>query len=867
MTIPVRRCCQAAELALKLGQADDAVALCRHVLAHYRWHLWAHLLLGQAFLEQENWGEAAHRFQVVALVDPGCAEAHSGLAVVAMAQGRPEEAVAHLARAFENAPDSDEVREALRQALSEQAGRPLPPPGFTPACVGYFYLRRGLFRPAAEAYAVALHHDPHRSDLHLAYATALWQAGLREQALNLCQPFLRQRPRPPVALLLVAVAAFQRGETSQARKLWQEAHAWDPDDTRARALLGSTPGLPFSSRPAVIPSPERPALVELVGLAAQVDAHRSPSPPGPAARELAAYAQQKHLAGSGGLEPQDPDLRRFRDTVEEVRERLFEQAPAVAAVPFVSSSAKERRPAEVILTWKGGLHSRFGPTGAGRVEEALQSLAQAAQVRGVGSRLVYLDEPPYPDLPRPQPDNPDEIKRFLDELDRRLAQEGLDLHYLLLVGGDDLVPFARLPNPGEDDDEVVPSDNLYASRDPTYLIPERAVGRIPDDGSSNPAFLLEQLHLAAGRLRGEVAVSRPAGCLGLFLPWPGWRRPTPAGGGPPQSRFGLSAQVWAAASEEVLGVLPGKEPLYLCPPTCRESILGERLGQASLAYFNLHGAADSPNWYGQRDLTSPGTGPLMPVAFSPGLIPAGEVEGVVVYTEACYGAHIVGKDAHSSLALRFLAEGALGFVGSTVISYGVSVPPLTDADLLGLLFWQELLQGRPLGDALLQAKLDFTQEMYRRQGYLDGDDMKTLLEFVLYGDPLAAVEAVLAPKVVPAVPEAVPTPPVLCEKPARRVALHQLSDDLVDRVRRSIVWLQQDPEIGLMQVTLRAGCSGEGCNGHCKVPKGTAPLPAPEALVFTSRRELSTEDGCRLPQVARVVVDERGRIVKMALTR
>jgi len=67
-------------------------------------------------------------------------------------------------------------------------------------------------------------------------------------------------------------------------------------------------------------------------------------------------------------------------------------------------------------------------------------------------------------------------------------------------------------------------------------------------------------------------------------------------------------------------------------------------------------------------------------------------------------------------------------------------------------------------------------------------------------------------------------------------------------------------------VALRSACPGSGCLGHCG--DGARPSEAgPEVLVFTTQRELRAEDGTILPQLARVVVDSRGHIVKMAVTR
>ncbi len=864
MTVTAQRCCQAAGLALKLGQTAEAAGLCRHLLTHRRWHLRAHLLLGQALLEQEQWDAAGQRFRLVLQVDPECSEAWSGLGVIALGRGDMAEAVRALACAFENSPESDEAREALQQALARQAGRQVPPPSFTPACVGRFYLRRNLPQPAAEAYAAALRDAAGRDDIRLAYATALWQGGAREQAIGLCQPYLERTPRALTALLLAGAQRFLQGDQAAGRRLWKEARAWDPDDIRAQALFRDAPGLPVPPRPAEVPDPDSSALAALIEMTGTLEGP-PPAAPAQASLELTAYARGLPVSRKVTV-PTDPDLRHFQEVVQEIDRRLFggEAPPPSGPLPPAGSHAS-RRPAEVILAWEEGLRSHFGADSAAALAEALQGMVQAAQRCNVTSRVVYLDRPPYAELPRPDPRDPQQIKSFLDALDRRLGEEGLDFHYLTLIGGDALLPLAPLPNPTEDGDEVVPSDNLYASRDPTYLIPERATGRLPDDGSGQAASFLELLARCAARRRGERRPAGSPGCLGTMISWAAALNPVRQPKGPAERRFGLSAQVWAQASEQVFRLLPGSEALHLCPPECREAIAPALLADVPFAYFNLHGSADAPNWYGQRDMAMPDEGPLMPVAFSPQQIPSGRVAGTVVYSEACYGAHISGQNARSSIALRFLAEGALGLVGSTVISYGVAAPPLTDADLLGQLFWRHVLRGEGLGDALLQAKMDFTREMYSRQGYLDGDDMKTLLEFVLYGDPLAALGSFAVP--AEAHGAAAPTvPPVLCGRHAKAVALHQLSGDLVDRVRRSLSWLQQGEAAGDVRVALRSGCAGGACTGRCHAAEHPAG-PAPEALVFTAQQELRAEDGALIPQWARVVVDPRGRIIKMAVTR
>ena len=167
----------------------------------------------------------------------------------------------------------------------------------------------------------------------------------------------------------------------------------------------------------------------------------------------------------------------------------------------------------------------------------------------------------------------------------------------------------------------------------------------------------------------------------------------------------------------------------------------EGLAPSRLSYFNLHGVEDGPEWYGQRTLDDPATLPEYPVALRPADVANSGRAPVFVFSEACYGANIAGKQVGEALCLKFLHSGTRAMVASTKIAYGSVDAPLIGADLLGRCFWQNINQGLPAGEALRRAKLQMAQDMTQRQGFLDGEDQKTLISFVLYGDPLAVAPA------------------------------------------------------------------------------------------------------------------------------
>ncbi|RKZ24332.1 hypothetical protein DRQ20_07200 [bacterium] len=268
---------------------------------------------------------------------------------------------------------------------------------------------------------------------------------------------------------------------------------------------------------------------------------------------------------------------------------------------------------------------------------------------------------------------------------------------VVLVGGDELFPFKKVENPTHDPDPYVYTDNLYASLDDDYLIPELALSRLPDGGSLD---LLITLLRSIGK--NEVGAES----------------------------LGVTAAVWKEAALEVYKEV-GKEEMVVSPPSEEKDLPSLK---KEILYFNVHGSDTSPYWYGE------GNGKY-PVILSPRSIP--DFSGVVA-SEACYGAYILDKKCDESIALTFLKKGAVSFLGSTTIAYGPYYPPSTEADLLVKLYFQELKNGKTCGEALLEAKRKFFKKTVEEQGYLDKDDEKTLLQFVLYGNPLGRLKWTLS---------------------------------------------------------------------------------------------------------------------------
>ena len=362
-----------------------------------------------------------------------------------------------------------------------------------------------------------------------------------------------------------------------------------------------------------------------------------------------------------------------------------------------------RPPPALILSSRAGLTRRYGPRGFLRIHALLRELSDGIE----GAALVYVDDEctlgalgATPVSPR----KPEAIHGLIERLEASLSPRLPAAVWL--IGGHDVIPFFRLANPAEDPDGDLLSDAPYAGRAGDPFNPLRPVGRLPD------------IHTEGASLASLLARALPQAV-----------QPAPADGA---SRGGYSASLWREAAQEVFSSLAPPGELRMSPPWDARDYYQLRLAGARIKYYNLHGKPDGLVWYGQRDPLMAADYPNFPVALRQSDISAPEARGAAVVTEACYGAALEPR----SIAGRFLHLGAAVYLGAMAMAYGAIAPPVSGADVLAKEFLRHLLAGHAAGEAHMLAKLAFTRTMMAEQGFLDSEDQKTVLSFVLLGNPL-----------------------------------------------------------------------------------------------------------------------------------
>ncbi|MEO5692008.1 MAG: C25 family cysteine peptidase, partial [Usitatibacter sp.] len=345
-------------------------------------------------------------------------------------------------------------------------------------------------------------------------------------------------------------------------------------------------------------------------------------------------------------------------------------------------------------------------------------LIAADAKRGLATRVIAIDDARAMAAFRGRKvegvDDHKGAKKAIDAIDRKLKP-----HYILILGGPDVVPMQPLDNlmgmmlaeDGDgDDDAQIMSDLPYAcdvgySQDPAdFQGPSRVVGRLPDiPGARTPAYLV--------RLMGFAAKAKPLPAA-AYDAW-----------------FGLSTETWARSTTKTLKAIFGSaKGLNLSPPK------GRRWSARDLAprlhFVNCHGGLNNPAYYGDdgneqiRSLTSRQLDKLI-------------TPGTVLVAECCYGAQLYDPRASDAetrgqlgIGLEYLRQGAFGVFGSTTTAYG----PEDDndwADVICRVFAERVRAGASLGRAALEARIAYLKS----HPLVEPTKLKTIAQFYLLGDP------------------------------------------------------------------------------------------------------------------------------------
>ena len=378
------------------------------------------------------------------------------------------------------------------------------------------------------------------------------------------------------------------------------------------------------------------------------------------------------------------------------------------------------------VTVRSALENKYTPEALKKIDDAIAAWIAAEKQRGIKTVHVAIDNAADMQAQGSEPVTgkvtATSAKKAIDALAKKLVPD-----YIVIVGGDDVIPYFRLPNPiydpgpnGDPDKEVF-SDNPYATSRPyvassskSYLVPDRVVGRMPD--------------LPAGKGKGD-----PATLLAALNTATKWK---------PQAKsffkdaYATCTETWKQAGEAMMKYLEfPTADLMIAPPAKDEAPTPRKRLARTVHVTKCHGDDPDAHFFGESTRHA-----FPPVLFSGTL--AGRVKpGALVAAVCCYGAGVYAPDNPLAkprgalpVAIAYLHAGALAFMGSTKIAY-VGSEDMLCGDRIVASYVKKALDGASLGRALLEAKQEYLAELQRQGNTPDTADEKTMLEFMLLGDP------------------------------------------------------------------------------------------------------------------------------------
>jgi hypothetical protein len=392
--------------------------------------------------------------------------------------------------------------------------------------------------------------------------------------------------------------------------------------------------------------------------------------------------------------------------------------PAKRSVPAKLETVK------LSVTVKGRLEHKYKRAALKQIDTAIEAWIAADADRGIQTVHVAVDDSAamrkvwrdyFPKAPRVSPVSgrvtAPKVKRAIDGLWKRLQPE-----YLVLFGGHDIVPMFVVDNPHYsprgDYDKRVPTDSPYASSFPSYLVPDRVMGRIPDVVSDrDPAWLLEYLATATSWKSRRAKFYRDT--------------------------YAICSAEWKDPAKKCMRYIPKPASDLLTSPPSRDiSTRARNRLSARLHMIQCHGNPNDAKFYGKKS-AGRFLQAITSATLRPRLKPA-----TVVATGCCYGAQVFSptdrrakKRGQWPVASTYLRKGALGYVGSTMITLHDPSNMLL-ADSIVAEYLHSVMQGASIGRAFLDAKQIYLRRLIFDQHYgLDDGDEKTLIEYVLLGDP------------------------------------------------------------------------------------------------------------------------------------
>ena len=164
-----------------------------------------------------------------------------------------------------------------------------------------------------------------------------------------------------------------------------------------------------------------------------------------------------------------------------------------------------------------------------------------------------------------------------------------------------------------------------------------------------------------------------------------------------------------------------------------------------------------------------------------------------------------------------------------------------------------------------QAKISLAQEMNERQGYLDGEDQKTLISFILFGDPLdKPFTDWIGPKSIHRQIK-MDEFETICERSMKTEEVHPIPDEVMVNVKQVVE--KYLPGMMNAEVTFCHECSqNNGEDSNCQTNRKKKSKRISRRRLITLSKTVNKMNNNH-PNYARITMNSEGKLVKLAVSR
>ncbi|MGZ6347284.1 MAG: tetratricopeptide repeat protein, partial [Anaerolineales bacterium] len=235
------------ETMIEGGRLDEAVAHCQHILKTFPMYVEIYRLLGKSFLEARRYTDAADIFQRILMAVPDDFVAHVGMSIIRDDEGKLDDAIWHMERAYEDQPSNSAIQNELRRLYGRRDGTEPPKIRLSRDALANMYAQGELYHQAIAEIRGVLAEDPSRPDLQVMLARAYFKSGQKVEAAEVAANLLKKYTYCMDALRILVDVLSDASQTQNTQVYRQRLHMLDPYSSFVAGSVFNTDQVPDAS--------------------------------------------------------------------------------------------------------------------------------------------------------------------------------------------------------------------------------------------------------------------------------------------------------------------------------------------------------------------------------------------------------------------------------------------------------------------------------------------------------------------------------------------------------------------------------------------------------------------------------------------